>query len=169
MRHGVAKDGSALFDFMPFQHLSNEDMIAIVSYLRSQPAVSHAVPKVDLNLMGKAVKAFVMQPVGITAPIANQVQPDTTASYGAYLANNVANCRGCHTERNLQTGAFIGEPYAGGTKFESAIEKRQLLYYPKSYTASGYRYYLWLVAGKFYCPFQKRSRHSYFRYAMGTF
>ena len=75
MRHGVAKDGRALFDFMPFQHLSNEDMIAIVSYLRSQPAVSHAVPKADLNLMGKAVKAFVMQPVGITAPLPTGYNP----------------------------------------------------------------------------------------------
>ena len=43
---------------------------------------------------------------------------DTSAVYGKYLANSVANCRGCHTNRDLMTGAFIGEDYAGGLKFD---------------------------------------------------
>lgn len=121
-RSGVGHDGRALFDFMPFQHLSNEDMTAVVSYLRSQQPVKHEVPKADLNLLGKALKAFVIKPVAASEPIPDKVLPDTTVAYGSYLANSVANCRGCHTERDLKTGAYIGAPYAGGTKFESAME-----------------------------------------------
>ena len=123
LRSGVGHDGRALFDFMPFQHLSHEDLTAVISYLRSQPAVRHQVPNAELNLLGKALKAFVIKPVGGSQPIPDAVQPDTTVAYGSYLANSVANCRGCHTERDLKTGAYIGEPYAGGTKFESAAQK----------------------------------------------
>jgi mono/diheme cytochrome c family protein len=122
-RHGVGHDGRALFDFMPFQHMSNEDLTAVVSFLRSQKPVKSEIPKMDLNLLGKAVKAFLIKPVSATHPIPDKVVPDTTVAYGEYLANYVANCNGCHTERDLKTGAYIGEQYAGGTKFESTIEK----------------------------------------------
>ncbi|HSC54582.1 MAG TPA: hypothetical protein VLC98_13215 [Phnomibacter sp.] len=122
-RYGVGHDGRALFDFMPFQHLSNEDMTAIVSYLRTQKPVRSEIPKTDLNLLGKALKAFMIKPVGPSRAIPDKVVPDTTAAYGDYLANSVANCRGCHTERDLKTGAYIGLPFAGGTKFESSMEK----------------------------------------------
>ena len=43
---------------------------------------------------------------------------DTTAAYGKYLAESVANCRGCHTERDMMTGAYVGIDYAGNQKFE---------------------------------------------------
>jgi len=35
-------------------------------------------------------------------------EPDSTAAYGKYLAESVANCRGCHTNRDMMTGAYIG-------------------------------------------------------------
>lgn len=41
---------------------------------------------------------------------------DTTAAYGGYIANSVSNCLGCHTDRDLKTGAFTGIPFAGGFK-----------------------------------------------------
>ena len=37
--------------------------------------------------------------------------------YGKYLAYAVANCRGCHTNRDMKTGEYIGEEYAGGLQF----------------------------------------------------
>jgi mono/diheme cytochrome c family protein len=42
------------------------------------------------------------------------VTPGETVEYGKYLAQNVANCYGCHTNRDLGTGEFFGEPLAGG-------------------------------------------------------
>jgi mono/diheme cytochrome c family protein len=119
LRYSVGHDGRALFGFMPFQHLSDDDLVAVISFLRSQPAVKHEVPKAQMNLLGKAIRAFMLEPEFPTEKIEQHVEPDTTAAYGAYLANNVGNCRGCHTSRDPMTGAYIGEPFAGGMKMES--------------------------------------------------
>ncbi|NII25183.1 cytochrome c [Pseudoflavitalea sp. X16] len=118
LRYGVNAKGNALLDFMPFHNTSDDDLVAIISYLRSQPPVKSEVPRHEFNLLGKAVKAFLIKPVGPSGPVLQSIQPDTTAEYGQYLANSVANCRGCHTNRDLMTGAFTGEDYAGGLKFE---------------------------------------------------
>ena len=45
---------------------------------------------------------------------------DSSAAYGIYLANNVANCNGCHTVRDL-SGTFSGEPFAGGNEIDGFI------------------------------------------------
>lgn len=122
LRYGVRRDGKALFDFMPFHNTSDEDITAIISYLRHQPAVKNEVPENKLNLLGRAVNAFLVKPVGPTGDVPVSIKRDTTALYGQYLANNVANCRGCHTNRDLMTGAFVGEDYAGGLKMESVTD-----------------------------------------------
>ncbi|RYY20465.1 MAG: c-type cytochrome [Chitinophagaceae bacterium] len=122
LRYGVSTDGRALFDFMPFHHTSDEDLTAIISYLRSQPPVVNQVPENDMNLLGKAIKALVLKPAGPTEKVPMAVKRDTTADYGRYLANNIANCQGCHTNRDLMTGAFIGQRYAGGFTMESKTD-----------------------------------------------
>ncbi len=122
LRYGVSTSGAALFDFMPFHNTSDEDLTAIISYLRSQPAVRNDVPKHDFNLLGKMVKAFILKPAGPVGEVPVAVKRDSSAQYGKYLANSVANCRGCHTNRDLMTGAFIGEDYAGGLKFKNATD-----------------------------------------------
>jgi mono/diheme cytochrome c family protein len=118
LRYGIRKDGTALFDLMPFHNTSDEDLSAIISYLRHQQPVKNDVPENNFNLLGKAVKAFLIKPAGPSGSVPLVVKRDTTAAYGQYLAASVANCRGCHTNRNLMTGEFIGEEYAGGLKFE---------------------------------------------------
>lgn len=118
LRYGVSPEGKAYFDFMPFHNTSDEDLSAIVSYLRSQPAVKNPVPRDEYNFIGKAIRAFMLKPVGPDGEVPKSIQRDTTAVYGKYLANSVANCRGCHTNRDMMTGAFTGEYYAGGLKFE---------------------------------------------------
>lgn len=121
LRYGVRPDGSLLFDFMPFHNMSDEDLAAVISYLRSQKPVKNAVPGNDLNLLGKAVKALLIQPTGPSGEVPVSVKPDSTAEYGGYIANNMANCKGCHTPRNMMTGAFEGEPYSGGMEIEGYI------------------------------------------------
>ncbi|MHA4844181.1 c-type cytochrome [Flavitalea antarctica] len=126
LRYGVSTDGRALFDFMPFHHTSDEDLTAIISYLRSQPPVANAVPENNMNLLGKTIKALVLEPAGPTEKVPHAVRRDTTADYGRYIANNIANCQGCHTNRDLMTGAFIGERYAGGFTMESKTDSGTL-------------------------------------------
>jgi mono/diheme cytochrome c family protein len=106
-----------MIDFMPFHDVSDEDLTAIISYLRSQPPVKNTVPDHEYTLMGKIIKAFLIKPVGPSETIVRRVKRDSTAAYGKYLALNVANCNGCHTQRDM-TGSYIGEPFAGGNPFE---------------------------------------------------
>jgi mono/diheme cytochrome c family protein len=120
LRYGVHADGTPVFDFMPFHNLSDEDLTAVISYLRSQRPVRKEVPRHQLNLMGKIVKAFMVKPVGPDGDPPKSVTLDTTANYGKYLAMSVAECNGCHTKRNM-TGAYIGEPFAGGNNIEGVV------------------------------------------------
>ncbi len=120
LRYGVHADGTVVFNFMPFQDMSDEDLTAIISYLRAQRPVKNKVPDNDLNILGKAVKAFMVKPVGPRGDIKSQVVRDSSVSYGEYLANNVANCGGCHTQRTL-SGDFTGEPYAGGNVMDGIM------------------------------------------------
>jgi mono/diheme cytochrome c family protein len=122
LRFGVRNDGTALFDFMPFHNTSDEDLTAIISFLRSQPGVENKVPKNKKNLLGKAVAAFLLKPTGPTGPVPVAVTTDTTVAYGSYLAKSVANCRGCHTNRDMMSGAFIGEDFAGGFKMDTPTD-----------------------------------------------
>jgi mono/diheme cytochrome c family protein len=120
LRYGVHPDGTVVFDFMPFHNMSDEDMAAIISYLRVQKPIYNKVPDHDLNALGNAVKAFVVKPVGPDREVPAQMTRDTSAIYGEYLANSVANCGGCHTQRTL-SGEFTGEPYAGGNDIDGFI------------------------------------------------
>ena len=120
LRYGVARDGRALFDFMPFHNLSDEDLVAVLSFLRSQAPVKNKVKDNELKFLGKAVKAFLIKPVGPDGEVEKTITPDTTAAYGKYLTHYVTNCRGCHTNRSLMTGEYTGPFFAGGLKLEAA-------------------------------------------------
>ncbi|MGN6617853.1 MAG: c-type cytochrome [Ilyomonas sp.] len=113
LRYGVHPDGTAVFDFMPFHNISDEDLTAIISYIRSQKPVHHEVPAHKPNLIGKMVIAFLVKPVGPSEEIPKSVIKDTTAAYGRYLAINIAGCQECHTKRDL-SGTYTGELLAGG-------------------------------------------------------
>ena len=118
LRHGVGHDGRALLPVMPFQNLTDDDLVAVLSYLRSRPAVRHDLPQRQLTPLGDVVFAFVIRPEGPTTTPAKAIESGPTVEYGRYLANSVANCVGCHTDRDLKTGKFTGKPFAGGFHME---------------------------------------------------
>lgn len=132
LRYGVGFDGRALFDFMPFHNLSDDDLQAVISYLRTMPPVKKEVQKSEKNMLGKIVYALALKPIGPEAgvEIPKSVIPDTTAKYGEYLSNYVANCRGCHTNRDLKTGAYVGEFYSGGFAMPSMMQPGKAIVTP---------------------------------------
>jgi mono/diheme cytochrome c family protein len=130
LRYGVRPNGEALLPFMPFQNLSDEDLTALISFLRSQPAVKHAVPEHAPNLLGRIVKAFMLTPRGPTGEAPTRLDRRPSAAYGAYLANSVANCVGCHTKMDLHTGELIGPKFAGGAEHPSHLDPRQVFVTP---------------------------------------
>ena len=128
LRYGVKHDGTVLIPAMEFQNISDEDLTAIISYLRTLPAVNYKVPKNDFNLFGKAILAFLMRPEKPKGTPPARMVPDTTIEYGRYLAEFVSSCRSCHTERNMSTGEYIGEELAGGPSEVIEGEPRRMLY-----------------------------------------
>ncbi|HYC29586.1 MAG TPA: cytochrome c, partial [Chitinophagaceae bacterium] len=116
LRYSVKKNGEAVLPFMPFQNMSDEDLTAIISYLRSLKPVSNKIPDHHYNVMGKVIKAFMIKPTGPTEPVGSAVWRDTTADYGKHLVMAVANCNECHTKRDA-IGNYVGAPLAGGTEF----------------------------------------------------
>ena len=118
LRYGVGHDGRALLPFMEMQGLSDEDLTAIVSYLRVQPAVQNPVPPHEFNLLGKMVKATVLaKPVGPKETPLRASPRGATVENGRYLAESVTLCWACHTQRNPATGALTGPRYGGATEF----------------------------------------------------
>jgi len=117
LRHSVKANGEMVLPFMPFQNMSDEDLTAVISYLRSTKPVKNNVPDHDWNVMGNFIKAFLLKPVGPSERIKEVVAADTTANYGRHLVMAVANCNECHTKRN-GIGDYVGAPLAGGTTFE---------------------------------------------------
>lgn len=122
LRYNVKRNDRCLFPFMPFQDMSDEDLTAIVSFLRSQDPVRHDVKKTELSFLGKAVSALgFIKPTFPTGTPPASVPKEPTAAYGSYLTHSVANCYGCHTDRDLKTGVFTGKPFAGGLYFEPDV------------------------------------------------
>lgn len=125
LRNGVGHDGRALLPFMEMQGLSDEDLVAVVSYLRTQPPVRNEVPAHRFNLLGQIVKATVLaNPVGPkeTPPHANP--QGATVENGRYLAESVSNCWACHTQRDMKTGALVGPRFGGATMPDDLNPKR---------------------------------------------
>jgi mono/diheme cytochrome c family protein len=118
LRHGVGHDGRALLPFMEMQGLSDDDLVAVVSYLRAQPPVENPVPAHQYSLLGKIVKATVLaNPVGPKETPPRTAPRGATVENGRYLAGSVALCWACHTERSQETGALTGPMYAGAKLF----------------------------------------------------
>ena len=44
LRHGVRADGHAAVPLMEYQDMADEDLVAVISFLRSRPAVRQVVP-----------------------------------------------------------------------------------------------------------------------------
>lgn len=62
LRYGVKKDGEAVLPFMQGMNLSNEEITAIISYLRTLKPVANEVPHHQWNLLGRFAKAYIVKP-----------------------------------------------------------------------------------------------------------
>lgn len=121
LRNGVRHDGRAAVPFMEYQDASDEDLVAVISFLRSQEPVRNEVPDHELRFLGKLVLATVLGPAGPNAaPPARAPAVAPTVERGAYVARTLAQCLSCHTERRQSDGAFVGPEFAGGGLFEHA-------------------------------------------------
>ena len=125
LRYGVGNDGRALLPFMEMQGLSDEDLVAVISYLRTRPPVHNVVPEHRYNLLGRIVRATVLaNPVGPKTPPPHDSPHGATVENGRYLVESVANCWSCHTQRDYSTGEMVGPHLGGGTMPDDWNPKR---------------------------------------------
>jgi len=108
IRHGVGPDGKPLL-FMPsqeFYYLSDEDLGALIAYLKSVPPVDNEPPQDRVGPLGRVLflaGQFPLIPAELIdhdGPRPQVPPPGVTVEYGRYLA---VGCIGCH-----------GPDYAGG-------------------------------------------------------
>ena len=121
LRYGVRADGRAAMPLMEYQGLSDEDLTAVISYLRTRPAVPLAVPDHELTTFGKAILAFAYEPAGPAEPPPAHSPGGISVERGAYLANKVSVCVSCHTSRGGD-GALVGPRFAGGQRMDVAAD-----------------------------------------------
>jgi cytochrome c553 len=129
IRDGVARDGHFLLPVMPFgayQRLSEEDVRAIVVYLRSVPAFKQPQPRTTpaLGLVPRVL--FTKIGVQMHAPVHDVPEPDkkVPAQAGAYLAT-IAACAECHALTKKGPRKPSDPQYMAGSEgpMESAVGK----------------------------------------------
>jgi mono/diheme cytochrome c family protein len=104
IRHGVGHDGRALF-IMPsksYYYLGDEDLGAIIAYLKSLPPVDNELPERRIELLGRLMDGAGMFPpdaveqIDHTGPRPVAPEPGMTAAYGEYLARTCTECHGAN-------------------------------------------------------------------------
>ena len=116
IRYGVRPNGKSLI-FMPSQHfnkLSNEDLAALIAYIKSVAPVDHEQEPSTLRLLGRLLLLIGEYPLpaetaDAAAPIPVAPPAGRTVEYGNYLVG-IGACSECHGAK-LAGGAPI-EPGA---------------------------------------------------------
>ena len=118
LREGVARDGSHLYPAFPYMHyakMTDEDVRSLYAFLMTRAPV-----------VAPARKNTISFPFNIRALQAGwkllffrrgiyQGDPARSVEWnrGAYLAEGITHCAGCHTPRNRFGAEQVSAPYAG--------------------------------------------------------
>ncbi len=127
IRHGVGRNGRyAAFMGLVVGNMADEDLTAIISYLRTLPAIRNAVPDDEWGIVAKLISAnFNPHP---NRPIHYVPAGALSRERGEYLATGPAACSGCHTPTDPMNGfaptgpLFSGEGHAEPDPTDSAYE-----------------------------------------------
>ncbi len=130
MRHAVKPDGTTTLNLlMPFWNMADDDLVAVVSYLRSAKPVYNKVQSPSWTFMGKMVRTLAptFQPIEDATPPAVAPPMAATIERGEYLSRYVTNCVACHTSRDPMTYEATGPEFAGGMEFEPFPELHKVI------------------------------------------
>ena len=99
MREGEHKNGRplAMPAVLNLRNLSDEDALAIIAFLRSQPAVQNQTPPTRPSLLVQVLLGaglFQVNTQPVNGPVSSP-PPGATAEYGQYLVS-ISDCRTCH-------------------------------------------------------------------------
>ncbi|MBL8062565.1 MAG: c-type cytochrome [Anaerolineales bacterium] len=109
IKTGLSANGEILFPVMPYHvynGMADEDVNAIVAFLRTVRAIKNEVPQRTVITDGLAALPY---QEGVSLP-----DPVNSPALGAYLVNHVMGCTDCHTPVDPNTGAPLMEKYLAG-------------------------------------------------------
>lgn len=113
IRHGIRHDGSqlAFMSSLAIREYSDDDILAIIAYLRAQPPANSAVRGGDdLNFVAALLYGTGLFPAFTPAPTQISAPPrGITPEYGLYVAT-LGDCRGCHGATMTGTPASAVSP-----------------------------------------------------------
>ena len=115
IRQGIGQDGRTLYrmPFRAFSSMSDEDLAAVVVYLRSVPPVRNKLPKMVLPAEIAATLTPLPPPGRVPPP-----DPSDPVKRGAYLVT-LGQCIGCHSPS--RDGQRIpGLEFSGGNAFTAS-------------------------------------------------
>jgi mono/diheme cytochrome c family protein len=131
LRYGVNRDGRIALPFMDaYKDLTEDDLTAVISFLRSVPPAAGIAPKASVNLLGQVALTYFIRPYAPEGPPPRHLDPAPTVEYGRYLARALAGCGACHTARNLRTGEYTSPFFSGGLAFRSHAHPGQVYVSP---------------------------------------
>ena len=118
LREGVSRDGAHLFPVFPYTHytqLADADVGALYAYFMTRPPVNapNRTNTLPFPLDARALQALWKIPFFRAGPYRPDLGRDPRWNRGAYLAEALAACGVCHTDRNLLGAEQWGHPYAG--------------------------------------------------------
>ncbi|MBV9561440.1 MAG: cytochrome c [Bradyrhizobium sp.] len=116
---GVAPDGSHYYPVFPypsFAHMAISDVVDLMAYLRTLPAVSGRAPPHDLNPLFRFRRLIGFWKLLYLdrTPIKPDVRHNPEWNRGRYLVESVGHCAECHSSRGLLGGIREGTRFAGG-------------------------------------------------------
>lgn len=117
IKHGRSPQGSFYFPAFPYRsyaEISDEDALAIASWLNAQPAIANAVAEHDIaGWIGRWQLAPWNKLADLATPTPT-VYEDVQVARGAYLARHLGHCGECHTPRNALGISDYSNEFAGG-------------------------------------------------------
>jgi mono/diheme cytochrome c family protein len=117
IRHGINAQGRPL-RIMPseaFQYLTDDDVGALVGYLRSLPPVDREFPPIRVGPLARVLSLLTTFPLVPARVVDHDREPprsiaeDSSSAYGKYLAN-IGGCTGCHGPRLSGGSVGPGKP-----------------------------------------------------------
>ena len=133
---GVTPDGRPLFPLMPYPHfgaIAEDDVHAVLAYMRSLKAIEGEAPVGKLNFPLNLIVRTIPGP----NTFGQRPSPSDQVAYGKYMTK-AALCSDCHTPIDDRGTPLPGMDFAGGQEFlESGYRTRSANITPDASTGIG--------------------------------
>ncbi|MCO6432016.1 MAG: hypothetical protein J5J00_14245 [Deltaproteobacteria bacterium] len=111
-RAGIAPDERRLSRAVHkgFEWLSDNDLLAIIAFLKFQPPVANEVEKREVGFIERNTAGFLESTFEVTGFVP-EIEKSYPVEYGKYLLDHVARCGSCH---NTPATLITDEAYLSG-------------------------------------------------------